>query len=454
MSNGDLYERDWGAIFASAEERGLTQVDAGGINDDAMRRLAKLDCVTHLNVSSNALTDAGLEYLASLPQLIDLQVDSPKITDAGLRVVRQLTRLRKFQCCWVPDVSDAGAENLAFCESLESVDLTGTSTGDGLIRALAGKTNLSRLKTGCAVTDAGIERLHEIPVFQAWRGEDARCDLMSAVSEPNFLQIDGPFTDAGLAGLAGLDGLFGLSFFWHSHAFTAAGLAPLRSLPHLGFLGCQGARCDDGAMRQIAGMPRLIHLMAQGAVAGDEGWRALAKSQTIESIWGRDCRDFTGRGFAALATMPKLRGIAISCKHVDDASLAALPNFPGLREITPIDVVDEGFKHIGRCQNLETLWCMYCRETGDRATEHIVGLPHLKTYYAGKTRITDRSLEMLGGMDSLERIEFWGCEGITEAGLPHLALLPRLREVHVAASPQVSERILTMFPPHVAVEYK
>ena len=57
---------------------------------------------------------------------------------------------------------------------------------------------------------------------------------------------------------------------------------------------------------------------------------------------------------------------------------------------------------VGRCLNLEALWCMYCRDTGDGTTDHIAGLSQLKTYYAGKTNITDRSLETLGRMVSLE----------------------------------------------------
>ena len=75
--------------------------------------------------------------------------------------------------------------------------------------------------------------------------------------------------------------------------------------------------------------------------------------------------------------------------------LSALPSFPALRALMPMDVPDEGFRHVGRCERLEELWLMYCRDTGDAATERIAGLSGLKTYYAGKTRITDRSLEIL-----------------------------------------------------------
>ena len=59
---------------------------------------------------------------------------------------------------------------------------------------------------------------------------------------------------------------------------------------------------------------------------------------------------------------------------------------------------------------------MYCRDTTDAATEHIAGL-QLTYYYAGLTLITDRSLEILGGMPSLEQVELYECKGVTDAGL-------------------------------------
>ena len=64
--------------------------------------------------------------------------------------------------------------------------------------------------------------------------------------------------------------------------------------------------------------------------------------------------------------MPALQGLAVSCKHVDDAALSALPRFPALRALMPMDVPDDGFRHVGRCAQLEGLLCMYCRG-GSRA---------------------------------------------------------------------------------------
>jgi hypothetical protein len=95
---------------------------------------------------------------------------------------------------------------------------------------------------------------------------------------------------------------------------------------------------------------------------------------------------------------------------------------------------------------------MYCRDTGDRATEHIAGL-RLKSYYAGLTKMTDRSLEILARMTSLERIELHHCKAITDAGIRLLAALPALRELSVEGSPAVTRGALAVFPPAVRVRY-
>jgi hypothetical protein len=64
---------------------------------------------------------------------------------------------------------------------------------------------------------------------------------------------------------------------------------------------------------------------------------------------------------------------------------------------------------------------------GDAATEHIRELAIKHLAYAGLAQITDRSPEILGGMTSLEQVEFYECMKITDARLPFVARLPRLR---------------------------
>ena len=223
-------------------------------------------------------------------------------------------------------------------------------------------------------------------------------------------------------------------------------------MPNLLSLGADGRLSTDEAMRHFAAIPRLRALRAQEAVATEDGFVALSRSKTLERFWGRVCPNFGSRGFLAFSTMPALRGLGIGCANVDDAALEAFPRFPALRELTPIGIRDDGFRHIGRCERLERLTCMYCRETTDAATAHIAGL-QIRYYYAGLTLITDRSLEILGRMPSLEQIDLYEVNGVTDAGLPFLAALPRLREVNLDCLPGVTLDGTKIFPPHVRVKY-
>src|SRR5262249_47740065 len=158
----------------------------------------------------------------------------------------------------------------------ERVDLLGTQTGDGAIRALTGKPGLRHLKTGRRVTDAGLALLHGFPVFKSWQGGEISMSLTSAEAEPSYLTLRGTFTNQGLAHLVGLDGLFALNLFDRRLAVTGEGLAPLSALANLGWLAFDAT---DEAMPTIAAMPRLRFLLCQDTVAGDDGFAALSRSR-------------------------------------------------------------------------------------------------------------------------------------------------------------------------------
>jgi len=427
-----------------------------------LERISQLDHLTYLDLHDSELTDTGLRHLARLPRLQRLNLSCHQITDHGLEVLRHLPQLKTFELLHQGRVSDAGLANLAHCQHLECVNLMGTRTGDGVIKALTGKRQLRQFYAGTDITDAGLALFHDFPVFKTWQGGEAVMSLLSFSAHPNliWLNLKAPLTNRGLAKLAGLEGLYAVNLFGgtgqgpfdaSNSAITPAGLSHLAVLPNLGWLGCCSTLCTDEAMRLISAIPRLRFLMCQDAVAGDEGYAALSRSPSIEYIWGRRCYNLAGRGFAALAAMPALRGLSVSCRNVDDEGLSALPRFPALKEFMPMDVPDAGFQHVGRCEQLEALHCMYCRETTDTATSNIAGLSELKTYQAWSTQITDRSLEILGGMPSLERVGFSDCAGVTNAGLGFLAGLPRLRDVNLESLPHITPEGAAVFPDTVRV---
>jgi len=448
---------EWDELIAVMKERRITRLDASGLITDAvLSRVADLDHVTTLLLGgSRELSDEGLLHLARMPQLEHLDLSEypgGKLTDRGLSVLRHVPNLRTFEMTWQRGITDAGVANLKGCDRLEQVNLMGSPTGDGAIEALQGKPKLRSFSTGKLVTDDGLRLLVNYPLLRKWHGPPFPSDPDANVDGGARLLIDGPFTDRGLAGLAALEGVFDLDLFWHVTGITSEGFAHLVHLPNLGSLGADGKLSNDAAMRHIAAMPRLRRLRIQESAATDGGFEALARSQSVTHVWGRECPNFGSRGFIALSRMPELRGLGIGCKNVDDKALSALPSFPALRELTPVGVSDAGFVHVGRCHKLQRLTCMYCRDTTDAATEHIAEL-RLRYYYAGLTQITDRSLQVLGGMSSLEQVELYECNGVTDTGVAFLANLPRLREVNLDSLPGVTLEGTRVFPGRVRVRY-
>ncbi|HLK66559.1 MAG TPA: ankyrin repeat domain-containing protein [Bryobacteraceae bacterium] len=441
-----MSDADWNDLIAVAKEQRITGIGANGLmTDGAMARIASLEHVTAVSLSgSRELTDDGLLQLARMPQLESLELSEypgGRLTDRGLEVLRHLPNLRTFEMTWQAGITDAGVANLRFCDRLEFVNLMGSPTGDGAIEALQGKPNLHRFSSGRLVTDAGLPFLQNFPKLKKWEGGGEKAAR---------LLLDGPFTNQGLASLAGLEGIADLDLFWHVDQITADGFAHLVNMPNLMALGCDGELSSDAAMHHIAAIPRLQRLRAQESVATDDGFVSLSQSKTLQRLWGRVCPNFGSRGFLAFSQMPTLQVLGVGCANVDDEALSKLPDFPALRELTPIGFTDPGFRHVGRCPRLERLTCMYCRETTDAATEHIAGLK-ISYYYAGLTKITDRSLEVLGKMPSLEQIELYECQGVTDAGLVFLKDLPRLREVHFDGSKGVTLQGTKVFPGRVRV---
>jgi len=94
---------------------------------------------------------------------------------------------------------------------------------------------------------------------------------------------------------------------------------------------------------------------------------------------------------------------------------------------------------------------MYTRDIGDAATSHLAKLNTLRTYYAGDTSITDRSLAILAGLPSLESVELWNCPAVTNDGLAALARSRRLRKVLVESAPRVTREVVPLFAAGVSV---
>ncbi|HTE46399.1 MAG TPA: hypothetical protein VK636_14190, partial [Gemmatimonadaceae bacterium] len=253
--------RDWSAMIRVLTQRGADGLHAEGQMTDALLdEVSRADGITTLNLDgSKGLTDDGVKFLARLPALKHLDLSGTSVTDRGLAVLRDLPALETLRLV-MTRVTDAGMVHLSACDRLKRVELMWTATGDGAIRALAGKRALTQFASGNGVTDAGLAMLGELPAFKMWHGGEQEMALLSYDASPNRLLLRGSFTDRGMEYFRGLDGLFALNLDASELSVTAAGLKPLVSLPNLGWLAFDA---KDDAMPYIAEMPRLRFLGCQ-----------------------------------------------------------------------------------------------------------------------------------------------------------------------------------------------
>jgi RNA polymerase sigma factor (sigma-70 family) len=456
----DLPGGAWSAVLDEVRERRIPGIYARGGVDDAL--LARIADQGHLRflalVNCPAVSDAGLAYLARLPRLQHLSLIGTGATDAALAVLRQLPGLEVVRLRG-DTITDAGVAHLAPHRQLRMVDLAWTMAGDGAIATLAGKPDLCHFLPGPRTTDAGLVGLRHFPGLTDWReGRPLYMHNEYAAPSPSSLFIEmrrnGSLTDAGIAALAELRGLHSLKLFYYRSPsrLTSAGVLPLLGLEHLRHLNLCGAMADDAALAGIGRMRRLEQVELQWTVAGDDGFAALADCAPLTKVFF-DGERVGARGFAALARLPKLSWMNFGGKNLGDRDIEALADFPALRDLWPNHLGDEGYRVVGRVQSLESLTNMYCKDTTDAATAYIRALPRLKSYHVWGAKISDHSLELLSGMTTLEDLLFYRCD-IGDAGLAHLAALPRLRKLDIQQSPRVTAAGVAALPERIAVNFQ
>ncbi|NKB70844.1 MAG: sigma-70 family RNA polymerase sigma factor [Candidatus Latescibacteria bacterium] len=472
----ELTDQAWDRLLGLMRERRIPGLRAGGRLDDRhLRRIGELEHLVYLDLSgwNTGISDAGLAHLGQLGQLrhLDLNLNSANnhprlapaaISDGGLACLAHLPELRTLSLNYLFNITDAGIGYLRGHQHLERVQLECTATGDGAIDLLGGKDGLRHFVAGTQVTDAGLAGLKAFPALGRSGGGGSL----------NLARSYG-ITDAGLAQVAGLQGVSRLGLpesrlynDWVEHMpvaiqrqaqYGAAGIAHLRAMPDLYQVGISGDLMDDQVMAAVGALPALRELSAGAAVASDRGFAALAQCRSLERLAAYSCHGLTGKGLAAWAQLPRLQFLYVGGACLADEGLAALGDFAALREFwTGNDNIftDRVFEYIVRAPGLERLLNMYCRATGDRATQYVVaGAAPLKWYGIMGTTISDNSLELLATMPSLEELTLENLKGITNAGVAQLGRSKRLRQVQINGCAAVSYEVAANLPSRMQVDF-
>lgn len=203
---------------------------------------------------------------------------------------------------------------------------------------------------------------------------------------------------------------------------TEADFESLGRLRNVKTLSISGEGLNDRTLFYLTGMVALEDLQTnQAQLSDDVLWQftLLSNLKQIKFFHTSLKRtDFTGRGFAQLATMKNLRRLTVAGCPFNDEGMAA----------------------VGKLTQLENFrtWHTYQTEAGN---VHLKSLVNLKSLHLGQRlrryggqsnahSLTDRTLDVVAEMKSLESLQLTE-QSFSAESLLKLAALPRLKQLEL-----------------------
>ena len=277
------------------------------MTDALLERVSRLDHITELDLEgSKALTDAGLwsphaAAAAAAPEPGRMREDHRRGPRGDQPPARSSSRSRWRGRGSPMLVRHICAPARIFRRSISAARRPATAP---FSRSPA-SAHLRDFRSGNGVTDAGMARLHDLPVFKTWHGFDPELRLTQFASGRELPDAPRPLHQSrARPARRPRRAVRAERRQQPARHHRRRPRAARRALPHFGWLAFDA---KDESMPYIAALPHLRFLMCQDTAAGDDGFAALSRSRTIEYIWGRRCHNLQRRGFMALADMPALR---------------------------------------------------------------------------------------------------------------------------------------------------
>ncbi len=143
--------------------------------------------------------------------------------------------------------------------------------------------------------------------------------------------------------------------------------------------------------------------------------------------------DIDGAGLAILTQLP-IRSLTLHSKTATAKTLACLGEFACLEELslnTPQLAINE-LPNLGRLKNLRSIkiFSGEFSRSDDMALRFLRDLPNLQEVFLSSESINDATMQALGQITTLERIEL-SRNGVTDLGIAELDSLPNLKALRI-----------------------
>ena len=131
----------------------------------------------------------------------------------------------------------------------------------------------------------------------------------------------------------------------------------------------------------------------------------------------------------------------VNCKITDES----LDTIAELKRLTTLcldgnpEITDQGAVKIASLKELQSLARFNDCNVGDETCKTLASLSKLIWIGLGGTRVTDKGIDVLTSLKSLERLELHGCKRLTDQVLESLAKISSLTELSITNNPQLTE---------------
>ncbi len=422
-----------------------------GTTDAGMAHVCQLWSLKALHFSENKVTNAGLAHLANLSSLEELDLGGEHMGDEGLVHIGKLPSLG-YLLLWGKGFSDAGMAHLRNCRSLRILNLMHLPITDTGLAHLSVLTGLERLDLyDTRVTDAGLVHLKgtrslkmlnlgSIPKGQI---TDKGVAHLKDIKSLEYLDLPNEsVTDEGLAYLSELKMLRHLSVPIphyvnpkdYTKYYTEKGLAELVKLPLLEELHLAGPGVTDASMAHVRELTKLQNLGLFGCPITGKGLAEVTRLTSLQELW-LFASKVTLSDLSQLNAIPSLTYLRVQ-QIERGAGVLDIGKLTKLEKLTiglnrNLSFLDEDLACLSKLTGLKWLQLGPHEGISDAGMAHLAGLTSLERFGIGGAGLTDNGLAYLANMKKLDHLTLTG--DFTDDGLRHLEGLTELSYLNVTS---------------------
>ncbi len=369
---------------------------------------AKQEDVTAARASVAVLKGAKCEPVEGELITTIIIPDGAPLTADDIALFGKLTDLVKLQIFNCRTLNDAMAATLTNLKGLTSLAITNSAITDVTVESI--------VKSYPKLTDLDLSS-----------NTNMSTKVVKILSEQPQLQrlslVQNRVNDIGAQRLSQLTALRALDMRGNMEAGDMA-LDVVAGLPKLAAFKHRSTAVSDSGMESLSRNQTLDSLLIQDFNITDQSGPSLAKLGKLTQLEVFRCQGFGSQGVLALKGMGLTRLTLRDLPNVYDDALEIFTDMPKLKRLYLHElssVSNSGLKNLGALQSLELLDIWAIQQMSDETVDVIATLPKLKELTIRDTGITDASIDKFLAMPSLQSLTLKDNASVTDEGKKKLS---------------------------------